>query len=450
LKSGNQLVGVLYAADRHARNFTSDEVTMLERLGRLAISLMRRLKREESHRARLQVAAARADEQNVALHSVQEQLNHRGGLVIAVNAGRSALEYVRAISSFVDLDVSLVDPRGAVVGADLSVVHARAALSATDDAVEPGTLLAHNLRVWPLSAGTDRLGALVTSGAPGDGEDVAGLMRYAANLISGLLAARTSGAANVSRERSLILGELLTRETASAVLTEEAAAVGFDLESDNVCLGIYIEGSMATKTRVASISDRLLSASGGGAGVFRGVIVGIAAGSDLTELANRLHGEISSSVSGRVVIGVDGPAAGMSAIRTSLRRAKDLASLAAALNDDVKVVSAAELGFVGMVLSADSAANGAEYVRRTIGALLDYDRSRGSELVRTVEMWFANNGQLGPTAKELTVHVNTVSQRLGRVDALLGKDWRQPSRSLDIQVAVRLNSALLRTSRVAG
>jgi DNA-binding PucR family transcriptional regulator len=140
----------------------------------------------------------------------------------------------------------------------------------------------------------------------------------------------------------------------------------------------------------------------------------------------------------------------MNAIRTSLRRAKDLASLAAALNDEVKVVSAAELGFVGMVLSADSAANGAQYVRRTIGALIEYDRARGSELVRTVEMWFANNGQLGPTAKQLMVHVNTVSQRLARVDNLLGKDWRQPARSLDIQVAVRLNSALVRTSRAAG
>ncbi|HEY2165724.1 MAG TPA: helix-turn-helix domain-containing protein [Jatrophihabitantaceae bacterium] len=449
LKSGNQLIGVLYAADRHSRNFTSDEVTMLERLSRLAVGVLRRLKREEAYRTRLQIAASRLEESNGALHEVNEQLQHRDGLVVAVNAGRSALEYVRAIASFVDVPVSLVDPRGAVVGADLSVDHARAALVATDDGMAPGTRLTDSLRVWPLSAGPERLGALVSSEQP-EGPAVDGMMRYAAGLVSALLAARTSGAANSARERSLILGELLTRESASSVLAEDAAAVGFELESDNVCLGIHVDGSMATKTRVASLTDRLLSAASGGAGVFRGVVVGIANGSDLTALANRLHGEISASVSGRVVIGVDGPAVGMNAIRTSLRRAKDLASLAAALNDEVKVVSAAELGFVGMVLSADSAANGAQYVRRTIGALLEYDRSRGSELVRTVEMWFANNGQLGPTAKQLMVHVNTVSQRLARVDNLLGKDWRQPARSLDIQVAVRLNAALVRTARVAG
>jgi DNA-binding PucR family transcriptional regulator len=36
------------------------------------------------------------------------------------------------------------------------------------------------------------------------------------------------------------------------------------------------------------------------------------------------------------------------------------------------------------------------------------------------------------------VHPNTVTQRLGRVDELLGPGWREPARALDVQLALRV------------
>jgi DNA-binding PucR family transcriptional regulator len=36
------------------------------------------------------------------------------------------------------------------------------------------------------------------------------------------------------------------------------------------------------------------------------------------------------------------------------------------------------------------------------------------------------------------VHPNTVSQRLDRIGTLLGDDWRDPARGLDVQLALRL------------
>lgn len=45
-------------------------------------------------------------------------------------------------------------------------------------------------------------------------------------------------------------------------------------------------------------------------------------------------------------------------------------------------------------------------------------------------------------ATALHVHVNTVAQRLDRIGQLLGPEWQQPGRSLDIQLALRLRTLL--------
>ncbi len=57
----------------------------------------------------------------------------------------------------------------------------------------------------------------------------------------------------------------------------------------------------------------------------------------------------------------------------------------------------------------------------------------------TLEAWFATGGRLKETAARLHVHPNTVSQRLDRIGELLGADWRDPARSLDLQLALRVH-----------
>jgi len=90
----------------------------------------------------------------------------------------------------------------------------------------------------------------------------------------------------------------------------------------------------------------------------------------------------------------------------------------------------------GMLLG--EAGTGA-FVERTIGPLLDYDRRRGTDLVGTLEAYFAAGGHLAKTKAALNVHVNTVSQRLDRVAAVLGRDWNSPARSLEVQLALRVH-----------
>jgi DNA-binding PucR family transcriptional regulator len=79
------------------------------------------------------------------------------------------------------------------------------------------------------------------------------------------------------------------------------------------------------------------------------------------------------------------------------------------------------------------------YVRQVLGPVLDYDEQRGTELVHTLDAYYAQGASLARAKDVLHVHVNTVVQRLDRVRHLLGPDWNAPERALEVQLALRLH-----------
>lgn len=99
--------------------------------------------------------------------------------------------------------------------------------------------------------------------------------------------------------------------------------------------------------------------------------------------------------------------------------------------------AAEDFGFLGLLL-ADSRDVGG-FVARTIGEVITYDERRGTDLLRTLDAYFASGMSPARTKDALHVHVNTVAQRLERVGRLLGEDWQTPERALEIQLALRLH-----------
>ncbi|HJA62322.1 MAG TPA: helix-turn-helix domain-containing protein, partial [Candidatus Brevibacterium intestinavium] len=57
----------------------------------------------------------------------------------------------------------------------------------------------------------------------------------------------------------------------------------------------------------------------------------------------------------------------------------------------------------------------------------------------TVLEYFDSGTSIRGTAARMSVHVNTVKQRLERVDRLLGPGWRAPEHAFRLQVALRLD-----------
>ncbi|NEE30002.1 PucR family transcriptional regulator, partial [Streptomyces sp. SID7982] len=69
------------------------------------------------------------------------------------------------------------------------------------------------------------------------------------------------------------------------------------------------------------------------------------------------------------------------------------------------------------------------------------DSQQATELLRTLEEYFTSGNSPTRAAETLHVHPNTVSRRLERITYLLGADWQEPARALEVQLALRLQRA---------
>lgn len=152
------------------------------------------------------------------------------------------------------------------------------------------------------------------------------------------------------------------------------------------------------------------------------------------ELVSR---ELAAIVDGPVTVGAAGPGAGPAGIADAAAMAERCVRAPIALDREGTKASAAELGFVGLLLGSDR--DVASFLGATIGALVDYDARRGTSLMSTVEQYVAAGSSPARAAGLLHVHVNTVAQRLERVGQLLGPDWQEPERALEVQLALRLH-----------
>ncbi|MGH3470144.1 MAG: PucR family transcriptional regulator, partial [Thermocrispum sp.] len=146
---------------------------------------------------------------------------------------------------------------------------------------------------------------------------------------------------------------------------------------------------------------------------------------------------LGAALSTQVTVGGAGPAAGVAGVEPTYREALRCVGALRTLGRRGQGAGADELGFVGLVLS--SAPDVPGFVTAKLGPLLEYDERRGTDLVRTVETYFAHSSNLARTKEALHVHVNTVTQRLERVAHLIGADWQQPERALELQLALRLH-----------
>lgn len=108
--------------------------------------------------------------------------------------------------------------------------------------------------------------------------------------------------------------------------------------------------------------------------------------------------------------------------------------------------STAEFGIYSMLFTEGAVVGLDHFIDSHIGALLEYDERHGANLAATATAYLESSLSPSATASRLDIHANTVSQRIGRIDRMLGPDWRQSPRQLDMHTALRLHA--LRTGAV--
>jgi DNA-binding PucR family transcriptional regulator len=164
-------------------------------------------------------------------------------------------------------------------------------------------------------------------------------------------------------------------------------------------------------------------------------------GDTATGLARRAARHLGTAVHAPVTVGASAPADDLAlrpeTVATAYAEARRCLEALRVLGRSGDGAAAEDFGFLGLLLAGDRDIPG--FVDRTIGEVVAYDRRRGTELLRTLDAYFACGMSPARTKDELHVHVNTVAQRLERVGRLLGDDWQSPARALEIQLALRLH-----------
>jgi hypothetical protein len=442
MRLGARVIGVLFAANRSARPFAPEEVSLLGSLAAhaaVAIDTARLLAETRAALAELSTAnsliRAHSDsvERAAAAHDRMTALVLRGGGVEDVAA---------AVTEVLGGALLVLDAEGrqlARVGdvsppAPSDIAEAVAASRTERRSVRRGAYWAA-----VVSAGAEDLGALLLATDQRLGDADQRILERAAQVTALLLLFRRTVAEAEGRVRGELLDDLISRSARDPdSLRTRAQRLGVDLDAPHVLVAVgeeQLPGSL--RQRAVSWATSYAATRGGLAAVRDHHVVLMLPGTDAGGPARTVARDLGRVLGRPVTAGAAGPVRGPLEIPAGYRDADRAAGALAALGRTGEGASVAELGFVGLLLGEGRDVDG--FLRDTLGAVLDYDERRGTSLVRTLEAYFGCGGGLSRAAELLHVHVNTVTQRLDRVAQLLGEDWQKPERALEVQLALRLH-----------
>jgi len=293
-----------------------------------------------------------------------------------------------------------------------------------------------------VTAGPEPLGTLLLHSEHKLNEYDQRTFERAALVTALLLLLRRSVAQTENRVKGELLDDLLDEPLRNIDnLRERARRVGADLDARQTV--VVARSSSGDRSRLVAAASFLAGQLRGLATERQGAVVLLVPLDDPSELARRVCAELSGALSAPVTAGASATVDRPEQVAAAREEAMRCLVTLEALGRTGEGASAAELGFLGVLLG--DRRDIIPFVRRTIGAVLDYDEQRGTELVGTLEAYFDNDRNLARTRDALHIHVNTVTQRLERISALLD-DWQGHDRSLEVQIALRLH----RISRPAG
>ena len=430
-----KVIGALLAVHRTVRPFPAGEVALLTSFAAHAAIALENARLFEQARA----AVAAADEANAELRArseATERAAHAHDLLTDVLLhGGGVVEVADVLAQVLGDRLAVYDDEGRLLAGEETGAKTDGLEDAVDQAKTSGRCVQTSDGAWVAvaAAGEEHLGTLVLNATePLDLPERRTLERGALVTALVLLFGRIEAEAE-SRVRGELLSDLVSgRDLDPDRLLQRARQQGADLDAD---LAIAVADPMAEVddqplARVASSLARELHGLGG---VHEGQVLVLAPGDPL-EVGGQLRKRL-----GDATVGVALSTGGVDQIRSAWRDAQRSLFTLIRLGRVGEVSDPAGLGLATLLLGENSPTELEEFINRTIGPVLSYDRTRHTQLTETLEAWFECDGAVREAARRLHVHPNTVAQRIERVTQLLGgARWREPGRKLDVQLALQL------------
>lgn len=134
-------------------------------------------------------------------------------------------------------------------------------------------------------------------------------------------------------------------------------------------------------------------------------------------------------------IGVGGPYSGLEGCRRSYLEGREALEIGEILVPE-QAVHPFENFLLYRFLRADVSLV-ERFVETVLGPIIQHDRKRRSELVKTLEVYFATDGSAKEAGLRLFAHPHTVTYRLKQIEKLAGRSLRDPEDKLHLHLAVK-------------
>ena len=386
--------------------------------------------------------------QRVAAAASPEEL-----LPLAVDECRALLNAKRCELYLIEAEEQLVlarssPPHGAIRPLDL-----RQLWTSVFDTAEESPIQAHVAAeiLWgdqaegvpmvaPLVAGKERLGllaALVDSPEPDARWVLAAVASHTAVAMRHLRLVDWLRQKNLAKD---FFDALANPESNADDVRAMAGRLGFNLDAPHLVVLAVPPAAKHTQATKDDVADRLEARLRNDVpgclvhrreDVLRAVVrVGTPGASATLDLLRRAFGEPA----GAMAVGVSDLCHGREELARGLIEA-DHAAHVGPLVGRGPVCSYAELGAYRYVVAG--AAGVRDGSQERLERLVDYERRRGTELLRTLEVYLDQKGNVARTARAMYMHSNTLRQRLARIEAVAGLDLEKED-WVSLAMAVRV------------
>lgn len=414
LKVGDRVIGALFACKRQERDFADSEIALLSALAAhaaIAIENVRAIERLEAVNAELSARTAEL-EQTLQWDRMLTQVVLRGGGVgrlvreVATLSGRPAFFLTDASSVPESLEERVVP---------VEILFGQCRDGA--DIVADDVVVAHRV-----AAAGEFLGVLISVGP--DDQQTRLLLDRAVPAIALSLAEERAAAEAARRAQDAFLVDLLSHPAAS---------------TDDERRQVRLAGLSPGASYCIAVAQGPVSRAEIGRSEFPvGTVVAEHGSRVLVAVPAQESAVVRPMFTTGATVGISEPARGAVALAAAYREAQQTVDVLITLGRDGEVSSARGLGIYRILLSHMAREHLDELTEEQLGPLMAEQSKRGVPLLESLSVYLAHGRHHSATAASLGVHVNTLYQRLDAIDRLIGVEWRDPDKALDLQVLMRL------------